>query len=161
MKFLSFRLRRAVNCWGWGFGELPTSAQKREVTIDCCFVVVVICDLRSSLIVITALLEQSEYSLSPKENAHSPRTRLPVWSLHVNKLRVYRIIHRVSRNSLHTLVCVHKTLRWDWFAWQALHFVSPGGLFAETVLPRKEMLNNRLDEFQRRNEEIDVINSIP
>lgn len=30
----------------------------------------------SSLIVIMALLEQSEYSLHSEENAHSPRTRL-------------------------------------------------------------------------------------
>lgn len=108
---LPFWLRRAINCRGWGFCELPTSVQKREVTIDFCFVVVVICDARSRLIVIMALLEQSEHSLSPKENTHSPRTRLPVWSLHVNMLGVYRIIHRVSRNSLHTLLRVHKTFR--------------------------------------------------
>lgn len=140
---LPFWLRGAVNCWGWGFFKLQTSVQKREVTIDFCFVVVVICDTGCCLIVIMALLEESEFSLSPKQkhilHAH-------VWRLHVNKLCVYRIIHCVSCNSLQTLFCVHKTL--DWFTWQALHFVSLGGLFVATVLAQKEMPDNRLDLFQ-------------
>lgn len=41
---LFFWLREAANCWGWGCGRLQTSVQKREVTIDFGFVVVVICD---------------------------------------------------------------------------------------------------------------------